>query len=77
MAGLAVLTLTLAGELGLTGLVFDAGGAGFAFNSHKLFCLADAVRQGCWGGLVVGVEHQLSGKAAVGTTLARAIPFVK
>jgi hypothetical protein len=57
VAGFAVLTLTLAGELGLAWYMLDAGGAGFAFNSHKLFCLADAVRQGCWKCGVVGVEH--------------------
>jgi hypothetical protein len=66
VAGFAVLALTLAGELGLAWYVLDAGCAGFAFNSHKLFCLADAVRQGRWGGLAVGVEHQPFGNAAVG-----------
>jgi hypothetical protein len=61
-----VLALTLAGELGLAWYVLDAGCAGFAFNGHKLFFLADAVRQGCWGGLAVGVEGHASGNAAVG-----------
>ncbi len=34
MAGFAVLTLTLAGELGLAWYVLDASGAGLALYSH-------------------------------------------
>ena len=34
MAGLAVLALTLAGELGLGWYVLDASGAGLSFDGH-------------------------------------------
>jgi hypothetical protein len=36
VAGLTVLTLTLAGELGLAWYVLDAGGAGLSFDGHQL-----------------------------------------
>lgn len=36
VAGFAVLALTLAGELGLAWYMLDAGGAGFAFDSHEV-----------------------------------------
>lgn len=48
MAGFAVLALTLAGELGLAGLVLDAGGAGLALYSHGV----TAYRQSLSGSVV-------------------------